>query len=78
VGAGVNFRGRQTPNRNPGWEVPSWVTVDAMVEYQLRDDVLIKANISNLTNELYADQVYSGHYIPGAGRMYQVTASLKF
>lgn len=78
VGAGVNFRGRQTPNRNPGWDVPSWVTADVMVEYQLRDDVLIKANISNLTNELYADQVYSGHYIPGAGRMVQVTASLKF
>ena len=30
------------------------------------------------TNALYADQLYTGHYIPGAGRLTQVTASYKF
>jgi catecholate siderophore receptor len=78
VGAGLNLRGLQTPNRNPGWEVPSWVTMDVMAEYQVNDKFTLKANISNLTDKLYADQLYSGHYIPGAGRLVQLTASLKF
>ncbi|HRK37968.1 MAG TPA: TonB-dependent siderophore receptor [Burkholderiaceae bacterium] len=79
VGGGLNFRGRQTPNRNPGWEVPSWVTADLMAEYEFDFDKLtLKANLSNITNKLYADSLYSGHYIPGAGRMFQLTANLKF
>lgn len=78
VGAGLNFRGRQTPIRNPGWEVPAWVTADVMAEYQMNDKFTLKANLSNITNELYADQLYTGHYIPGAGRLAQVTGTFKF
>jgi catecholate siderophore receptor len=79
VGAGLNFRGKQTPNRNPGWEVPSWVTADLMAEYKFDFDRLtLKANLSNVTNKLYADQLYTGHYIRGAGRVLQVTANIKF
>ena len=79
VGGGLNFRGPQTPNRNPGWIVPHFVTGDLMAEYTpVRDKVTIKANITNVTNKLYADQLYSGHYVPGAGRTIQVTTSLKF
>ncbi|MBY0465311.1 MAG: TonB-dependent receptor, partial [Burkholderiales bacterium] len=65
MGAGLNFRGRQTPNRNPGFEVPAWVTADLMAEYTFDFDKLtLKANLSNVTNKLYADQLYTGHYIP--------------
>jgi catecholate siderophore receptor len=79
MGAGLNFRGKQTPNRNPGWEVPAYVTADLMAEYTFDFERLtLKANLTNLTNKLYADQLYSGHYVPGAGRMLQITASLKF
>lgn len=79
VGAGLNFRGKQTPNRNPGFEVPSWVTADLMAEYKFDfDKLILKANLTNVTNKLYADQLYTGHYITGAGRMLLVTASLKF
>lgn len=79
VGGGLNFRGRQTPNRNPGWEVPAWVTADLMAEYTFDFERLtLKGNLSNVTNKLYADALYSGHYIPGAGRVFQVTANIKF
>lgn len=78
IGGGLNFRGEQTPNRNPGWTVPSYVTADLMAEYAVTETVTLKANISNLANKRYADQLYSGHYIPGAGRLFQLTASLKF
>ena len=78
VGAGVNHRGAQTPNRNPGWEAPAFTTVDVMVEFRHDDHLTFKGNVSNLTNKLYADQLYSAHYVPGAGRLVQFTASYRF
>jgi catecholate siderophore receptor len=78
VGAGLNHRGAQTPNRNPGWEAPAFTTADVMAEYRYDERFSVKSNVSNLTNKLYADQLYSGHYVPGAGRLVQVTGSYKF
>ncbi len=78
AGAGINFRGSQTPIRNPGWDVESWVTGDLMAEYTVNKSFTVKANLTNVSNKLYADQLYSGHYIPGAGRTLQVTGSVKF
>lgn len=79
VGAGINMRSSQTPNRNPGWSADGWVTGDLMAEYQLvRDSVTLKLNVSNVTNKRYADALYSGHYIPGAGRLVQLTAGWRF
>ncbi|MEY2893574.1 MAG: hypothetical protein RJA98_3482 [Pseudomonadota bacterium] len=79
AGGGLNLRSSQTPNRNPGWSAPGFVTADLMAEYQfIEQDLTVKANLTNVTNKLYAESLYSGHYIPGAGRMLQVTASLKF
>ncbi len=78
LGAGLNFRSQQKPTR-VDWSVPSYVTADLMAEYKFDFDRLtLKANLSNVTDKLYADQLYPGHYIPGAGRTLQVTASLKF
>jgi catecholate siderophore receptor len=78
VGAGLNHRGAQTPNRNPGWEAAAFTTADVMAEYRYDEKLTFKGNVSNLTNKLYADQLYSGHYVPGAGRLVQVTGSYKF
>ena len=77
LGGGLNFRSEQTPNRNPGWAAPSFVTADVMAEYAF-EKFTLKANVSNVTNKLYADALYTGHYIPGAGRVYALTASVKF
>ena len=77
IGGGLNFRSEQTPNRNPGWAAPSFVTADVMAEYAF-EKFTLKANVSNVTNKLYADALYTGHYIPGAGRVYALTASVKF
>jgi catecholate siderophore receptor len=78
VGAGLNFRGKQKPTRSE-FHVPSYVTGDLMAEYTFDfERIVLKANLTNITNKLYADQLYPGHYIPGTGRTLQVTASLKF
>lgn len=78
VGGGLNFRGKDRALRSE-FTVPSFVTADLMAEYKFDfERLVLKANLTNITNKLYADQTYPGHYIPGAGRMLQVTASLKF
>jgi catecholate siderophore receptor len=80
IGGGLNARSSQTPLRNPvGVVVPKFVTGDLMAEYTvLRDQFVIKANLVNVTDKLYADSIYPGHYIPGPGRMLQVTGTWKF
>ncbi|MEO8120558.1 MAG: TonB-dependent siderophore receptor [Rhodoferax sp.] len=78
VGLGVNFRGEQTPIRNPGWTVDGYVTGDLMAEYRINDQFTLKGNVNNITNKLYADALYTGHYIPGAGRTVQLTLNAKF
>jgi catecholate siderophore receptor len=79
VGGGLNARSGQTPLRNPGFHVPKFITGDLMAEYTVvRDKFIIKANVSNVSNKLYADSLYTNHYIPGAGRLVQVTGTYKF
>jgi catecholate siderophore receptor len=79
LGGGLNARSSQQPNRNPGFYVPRFITADLMAEYHvIKDKLFFKANLSNVTDKLYGDQLYTGHYIPGAGRMLQVTGSYKF
>ena len=80
VGGGLNFRSRQSPAdvTAPAWEAPSFVTADLMAEYLVTQNITIKANISNIADKLYAESLYRGHYIPGAGRMVQVGLTAKF
>lgn len=80
LGGGLNFRSRQAPAdvTAPAWEAPSFVTADLMAEYIVSQNITVKANISNVTDKLYAESLYRGHYIPGAGRMVQVGLTAKF
>jgi catecholate siderophore receptor len=75
VGGGVNYRGKQTPLVNASITTAAFTSVDAMVEHTLSDNTVLKINVSNLTNKLYIDQVYSSFYIPGVPR--RVELSLK-
>lgn len=80
VGAGVNFRSRQAPAdvTAPAWEAPGFVTADALVEYLINTQFTLKANVTNVTNKLYAESLYRGHYVPGAGRLVQLTLVASF
>ena len=78
VGGGVNLRSAQTPNRNPvGVRAPGFATLDLIAEYSL-EQVAFKFNVGNLTNRLYADSLYTAHYIPGAGRTLSFTVATRF
>jgi catecholate siderophore receptor len=79
VGGGLNARSSQTPNRNPaGIVAPRYVTGDLLAEYTYSDAISVKLNVNNVTNKLYADSLYTGHYIPGAGRMVYLTMTGRF
>lgn len=77
VGGGLTFRGKQKPLRSE-FEVPAFVVGDLMAEYIHSDALTFKLNVSNVTNKLYADMLYPAHYVPGAGRLTQLTASYRF
>ena len=39
---------------------------------------MFKLNLSNVTNKLYADTLYRGHYTAGKPRTLALTTSMKF
>ncbi|MBN8504857.1 MAG: TonB-dependent receptor [Burkholderiales bacterium] len=78
VGGGLNARSGMQPIRNPGYYAKGWVTGELMAEYRHSHALKFKANLSNVTNKLYADALYPGHYVPGAGRLFQLTGSYVF
>jgi catecholate siderophore receptor len=80
LGAGLNGRSGQQPNRNPGFFAPKFVTGDLMAEYTaIQDKLSFKLNVSNVSNKLYAESLYAGgHYVPGTGRIVALTGSYKF
>lgn len=78
LGLGLNGRSKMYPQQVNTFQVDGYVTVDAMVEYDVSRDLTLKLNGSNLTNQLYADSVYRAHYVPGKGRVFQLTANYKF
>ncbi|WP_457419976.1 TonB-dependent receptor [Roseateles sp. P5_E7] len=80
LGAGLNARSSQTPNRNPaGIAAPKFVTADAMAEFTAVPETLVfKLYVSNLANKLYADSLYTAFYVPGTGRVTSLTGTYKF
>jgi catecholate siderophore receptor len=49
-----------------------------MAEYDAGGGLLFKLNVSNLTNKLYAETLYRGHYIAGKPRTVQLSSVFKF
>ena len=78
LGLGLNYRGEQNPEGARQVTAKAFTTVDAMAEYQLDASQTLKLNVSNLTDELYADSLYRGFYAPGAARQVQLSYKVLF
>jgi catecholate siderophore receptor len=79
-GAGLNARSADRPvglAAGSAIVAPRWVTADLMAEYT-QADLALKASLTNVTNEHYADFLYRGHYVPGRPRTLQFTVTTKF
>lgn len=88
LGAGLNWTGHRQAGFDgltiPGSVItdtlPSYVTMDAMISYQLRDNLTLQLNAYNLSNEFYfADSYFVGpeenHAVPGTGRTFLLSAN---
>lgn len=76
VGFGLTARSSMNPLLSQ-IAAPKAIWGDAMVEYTMQNATM-KLHISNLTDKLYADQLYRGHWIQGKGRTVQLTSAFIF
>ncbi len=49
-----------------------------MGEYKFSEKTVLKVNVTNALNNLYADGLYTAFYTPGPGRNIQATLNIKF
>ena len=69
VGGGLNLvSARYGQITNPVEKAPGYVTGDLMARYQLTAHVRLQANVYNLSNAYYIDELHGFHLIPGPGR----------
>jgi catecholate siderophore receptor len=76
IGAGGNYvAGRTASSTAPldpatglVKEVPGYWVFNAMVQHQLAEHLDLQANVYNVANRYYFDQVHPGHLVPGPGR----------
>ena len=78
IGGGLNYRGEQNPEGARHVTAKAFTTLDLMAEYLISETATLKLNVTNLTNELYADSLYRGFYTPGAAPSIQVTLKINF
>lgn len=80
IGGGLNARSADRPvglAANSAIVAPRYITADLMTEFDA-GPVVFKLNVTNVTDEHYADMLYRGHYIPGKPRTVQLTSTMKF
>lgn len=78
VGGGVRYVSARYTNVNQTTRRKAedyWVA-DATVGYDINSETTVRANVFNIFDQRYADQVGGGHFVPGAGR--SAVATLAF
>jgi catecholate siderophore receptor len=80
VGVGAQYVGSRYNSANDATrqQAPSYTVFDAMVGYQLSENVSFRLNAYNLGDKDYIDRVGGGHFVPGQGRSVVLTADIKF
>jgi catecholate siderophore receptor len=58
--------------------VPSYWLSNATASYPINQNLTLRVNLQNLTDEEYVDRVGGGHYIPGPGRQLIISTDWKF
>ncbi len=79
AGFGAQYIGeRYNGNSATSRKADSYVLFDMMLSYQATEQLSIQFNGENLTDEDYEDKLGGGHFIPGQGRYFTLTASYSF
>lgn len=68
LGVGARFVDeRFAANAQPVKLAPDYWAFDAMAKYDVNDNLTLKLNVTNITDEYYFDQLHPFHVVPGAG-----------
>ena len=51
----------------PTKSVPDYWSFDAMAKYRVNENLTLKVNLTNITDEYYFDQIHPWHVVPGPG-----------
>lgn len=80
VGGGAQYISDRFLNSQNTTKDGSYTLFDATVAYHLTENVDVRLNILNLTDEFYIERAHAGgaHVVPGAGRTALVTTSVRF
>jgi catecholate siderophore receptor len=70
VGGGATYQSsRLGQNTNTSLlRAPGYTIFEARARYRLLDTLIVQANVYNLTDKFYYDQLHPFHVVPGAGR----------
>jgi catecholate siderophore receptor len=76
AGAGGNFVASRTASSTAPFDpatglvkkVPGYWVFNAMAEHRLSEHASLQANVYNIANRYYYDQLYPAHIVPGPGR----------
>ncbi len=86
LGAGANYVGSRTASSTAPLDsttglvkqVPSYVVFNAMGSCSLAEHVTLQANLFNLANRNYIDEIHPSHIVPGAGTSGLIGLTFKF
>jgi catecholate siderophore receptor len=86
VGGGADFVDRRTasstvpldPTTGLLKQAPGYWVVNAMVKKSLGERIELRANIYNLADNYYYDQIHPAHVVPGAARAATLDLNFKF
>ena len=59
-------------------QVPGYWVFNAMAKYPLSEHVELRANVYNLADKYYYDQIHPAHIVPGAARSALLGINFKF
>ena len=78
IGGGPTYVSSRYNNAANASRIPGHVLWDATLAYQLTKNFQLRLNAINLTNDLYYSNISGGHVVPGTGRTFIFSTSVKF
>jgi catecholate siderophore receptor len=79
LGGGINYVGeRYNGNTSTARLAPAYWVADLTAAYHVSEQLTLRVNVGNLTDERYIDRIGGGHFIPGPGRSAMLTMDVGF
>jgi catecholate siderophore receptor len=78
IGGGINYVGDRFASNTLARVAAGYWVADVTAAYHVTERLSLRLNVTNLTNERYIDRLYTGHFIPGPGRLAMITTDFRF